>query len=156
MLSYLIRNDLVRWSYRMKLLAVVALSAAATFGVAHQSEAQGLAASQWRNIGEFDGVTRYVDYVHIVRGDDHAVIWKLKDFNNATHFGLNDVYSIRYEVEYNCLRQLHRTLYDEMYSGHKAQGSLVAMSYPDEEWTPVTTGEGLQVACGTTNSSQSR
>jgi endo-1,4-beta-mannosidase len=139
----------------MKLLAVLALLPL-EFAVLHQTQAQTLATTQWRSTGEFDDVTRYVDDIHIVRGGDHAVIWKLQDFNITSHFGTNNVYSIRYEVEYNCHRQLRRRLYYEMYSGHMAQGSLVAMSYPDEKWAHVTTGSGLQVACGPANTSQTR
>lgn len=90
----------------------------------------------------------YVDAQPIIRQDDYAVIWRMRNYPKARQMGDGMVRSVKYQVEYNCTAREQRALYAEMYAGSMATGQLVALSYQQHPWQPsLADGHGFAVAC---------
>lgn len=90
----------------------------------------------------------YVDAHAIIRENDYAVIWRMRNYPEARQIGDSQVRSVKYQVEYNCAARMQRALYSEMYAGSMATGKLVALSYEQDHWQPSEAGgHGFAVAC---------
>lgn len=90
----------------------------------------------------------YVDAQAIIRKDDYAVIWRMRNFADPRPVGDAEARSMKYQVEYNCAARQQRALYAEMYAGKMASGKLVGLSYQQHHWQPAMAGgHGFALAC---------
>ena len=130
------------------------LAAALTCGILSPALAAGQPSSQppgpQRWIAASPADASYVAAHAIIRKNDYAIIWRMRNFAEARQIGDSQVRSVKYQVEYNCADRQQRALYSEMYAGSMATGKLVALSYQQHHWKPAMVGgHGFEVACQT-------
>lgn len=126
------------------------LAAALTCGTIGAALAAGQPSGPERWIAASPADTSYVAAPAIIRENDYAVIWRMRNYVEARQIGDSQVRSVKYQVEYDCASHKQRALYSEMYAGSMATGKLVALSYQQHQWKPAMAGgHGFEVACQT-------
>ncbi len=119
------------------LLTAVALAFGA--GVADAPAAHAaVVANAWTRVShEGEYPVQYLDVKNIDRTGQTASIWSLQDFGpNARLAKFKPFLSVRYLVEYDCARPMHRTLFYAKYAGHMGQGAVTESDPAPEGWIP--------------------
>ena len=102
----------------------------------------GPVCAEWVSVAVLDqaGVTIYVDSDTIRRKGDRVKIWELIDYETIQTVAGTSYLSARLQREYDCARELHRTLALTELSGNMGTGTELLANPDEQKWEPVDPG----------------
>ena len=102
----------------------------------------GPACAEWVSVSVIDqaGVTIYVDPDTIRRQGARVKMWELIDYETIQTAAGNSYMSARLQREYDCARNLHRTLALTKLSGHMGTGTVILTNSDEQKWEPADPG----------------
>lgn len=129
---------------------LLAVSTSCLLTVSAQADSSLSAGDRWIETGSGHDVTHYIAAADLVRQDQYAVVWGMRNYSANRVINKKIVRSIKYQIEYNCAAHQRRGLYYEMYSGQMGTGALIAVSYDRDHWRdlPVSAAGSYHLACG--------
>ena len=102
----------------------------------------GPAYAEWVSVSVIDQarVTIYVDPDTIRRQGARVKMWELIDYETIQTAAGTPYMSARLQREYDCARNLHRTLALTKLSGHMGTGKVILTNSDEQKWEPVDPG----------------
>jgi hypothetical protein len=86
------------------------------------------------------GVTIYIDSDTILRKGDLVNVWELIDYKAIQTMAGTSYLSARVQREYDCTRDLQRTLALTKLSGNMGTGKVILTNSDRQKWEPVDPG----------------
>ena len=98
--------------------------------------------AEWVSVSVLDqaGVTIYVDSDTIRRQGDQVTMWELIDYRTIQTVAGTSYLSARLQREYDCIREVHRTLALTELSGNMGTGTVLRSNSDAQKWAPVDPG----------------
>ena len=99
--------------------------------------------ADWKPTGYKNSATEsyYYDPTTIQKSEDGtARVWTMHDFSKK---GKDGVLSMTSQIEIICAKSDFRSRSMLVYSGHKAQGSIIDSWIPKDQWEPIPPGSPL-------------
>jgi hypothetical protein len=102
----------------------------------------GPAYAEWVSVSAIDqaGVTIYIDPGTIFRQGSRVKMSELIDYETVQTVAGTSYMSARLQREYDCARNLHRTLALTKLSGHMGTGKVVHINSDEQKWEPADPG----------------
>lgn len=111
----------------------------------------GLAMADWTKVNSDSNGVQYIDHDRTQRNGDLVKIWTAVDYNEPRKMLGRTFRSVLFQEEYDCKKELRRTLFVVANSEQMGRGAAVLSDPQVTNWQPTPPGSGgemfLKIAC---------